>query len=190
MRTGLSFPVFDPYVETQYGSLSVCVRSPENGMNPPLIVKIIHIDAMRVASAYGFGDNPEEMAWRSLARWAESRRFLDDLSAHPVYGFNNPYPTQATPRYGYELWMKVGPEVEPEGDIRIGEFFGGLYAMTQCDVQSHPERIPALWQSLAAWCKENGHTMGTHHALEGYLSSPDDLSNLVLDLYCPILKPM
>jgi DNA gyrase inhibitor GyrI len=156
-------------------------------MASPLNIQIVRLDAMRIASAYGFGDSPEEVAWQNLARWAKPRGFLDNLSDHPVYGFNNPYPTPATPRYGYELWMKVGPEVEPENDVRIGEFFGGLYATTRCEVHGNPEKIPATWQSLAAWCKTNGYATGTHHALERYLSSPDDLASLMLELYCPIL---
>ena len=153
-----------------------------------ITVEIVRLDAMRVASAYGFGTNPEEIAWQKLASWAKPKGFLVDVFTHPVFGFNNPYPTPTTPRYGYELWMKVGPDVEPERDIRIGEFFGGLFAVTRCNVQGHPENIPSTWQALAAWCMEYDHPTGLHPAMERFLSSPEDLSNLVLDLYCPIVK--
>jgi DNA gyrase inhibitor GyrI len=153
------------------------------------IVQIIHLDAMRIASAYGFGHNPEEIAWQRMSLWAQPRGLLNDIDAHPLFGLNNPYPTPTTPCYGYEFWLRVGTEVEPEGDIRIGEFFGGTYAVMRCEVNGHPENIPASWQSLAAWCKTNAHTMGIHHALERFLSIPDDLTHLVLDLYCPILSP-
>ncbi len=151
-------------------------------------VEIRRVEPMRVASAYGFGTNPEEIAWAQLSRWAGPRGFLDDLNAFPVFGLNNPYPTPENPRYGYEFWMKVGPEVEPEGQIRIGEFFGGMYAVTRCDVAGHPERIAEAWQALADWCKDHGHPMGVHHALEHFCTRPDDLSLLVIELYCPILK--
>lgn len=40
-------------------------------------VSIVRIEAMRVASAYGFGDNPEEIAWRNMAAWARPKGFLN-----------------------------------------------------------------------------------------------------------------
>jgi DNA gyrase inhibitor GyrI len=158
-----------------------------NGMSTtPGRVEIVRLEAMRVASAYGYGENPEEIAWRKLAQWAKPKGFLDDITAHPIFGFNNPYPTPANSRHGYEFWIKVGADVEPEGEIRIGEFFGGMYAVSRCRVQGHPENIPAAWKSLGEWCSNSGHTLGTHHALERFLSSPENFSNLELDLCCPI----
>lgn len=151
-------------------------------------VEIVKLGPMRVASAYGFGANPEEIAWRKLAAWAKPKGLLDDIDAHPIFGFNNPYPTPDNPRYGYELWIRVGPEIEPEGEIRIGEFFGGMYAVTRCEVRGHPEAIPSGWQSFADWCRQNDHPLGTHHALEKFLTHPDDLNQLVLDLFCPIAR--
>jgi DNA gyrase inhibitor GyrI len=149
--------------------------------------RIIRLDAMRYASAYGFGTNPEEAAWQNMSQWARPRGLLDDLVTHLLLGFNNPYPTAATPRYGYELWLKADSDVEPEGNIRIGEFFGGDYAVMRCEVKGHPECVPAAWQNLIAWCKENGKTIGTHYAFERFLSTPENLDTLVLDLYCPVM---
>lgn len=152
-------------------------------------IKIIHLDAMRVASSYAFGSNPEARAWSKLVEWAKPKGYLNDNVNHPVFGFNNPYPTADTPRYGYEFWIKVGVEVEPEGEIRIEEFLGGTFAVTRCQVQGHPEtNIPAAWKALADWCKKNGHSLGSHHALERFLSSPDDLNNLELELLCPVIS--
>lgn len=153
----------------------------------PLHVEIIRLDPMRVASAYGFGDNPEEQAWQKLVAWAGPRGFLKNLTVNPVFGFNNPYPTQSHPRYGYEFWMKVSPEIEPAGDVRIVEFMGGTYAVTRCDTEGHPEKtVPARWQLLAAWCRESHRTLGRQPALEKFLTMPDDLKHLVIDLYCPL----
>ncbi len=151
-------------------------------------VEIVHLDAIRVASAYGFGLNPEEIAWGKLVEWAKPRGFLDDLAVHPIFGLNNPYPSGTSPRYGYEFWIKVDPDVEPEGDIRIGEFLGGNYAVAQCEVQGHPENIARGWQELVGWCKENNHSIASHHALERFLTNPGDVNNLVLDLCCPIIS--
>ncbi len=149
-------------------------------------VHLVHLEPMRVATAYGFGENPEVLAWRTFFAWAAPKGFLDDLQARPVFGLNNPYPRPGSTKYGYEFWVKVGPEVEPDGSIRIEEFFGGLYAVTRCDVKGHPETIPESWQELAAWCKENHHQLGHHPALERFLSSPGNLEELVMELYCPI----
>ena len=151
-------------------------------------IEIVHLDAVRVASAYGFGANPEEIAWRKLVAWAKPKGFLDDIALHPIFGLNNPYPSGPNARYGYEFWIKVGPEVEPEGEIRIGEFLGGNYAVARCEVKGHPESIAGGWQELAVWCKKNNHALASHHALERFLSIPDDLNALVLELCCPIVS--
>ena len=154
-----------------------------------LDVQIVKLQPIRVASAYGFGEQPEDRAWQKLVAWAKPRGFLEDFTARPVFGFNNPYPTAKTPRYGYEFWVQVGPDIEPEGDIRIYEFFGGPYAVARCEAKGHPEKnIPETWQRLAAWCKNNNHHMGHHHALEKFLTCPDNVNQLVMDLYCPILQ--
>ena len=143
---------------------------------------------MRCASAYGFGEHPEDLAWRRLSGWARPRGLLDDRDAHPIFGFNNPYPTSESPNYGYEFWIKVGQEVVPHEDIRIVEFMGGTYAMTRCEVRGHPEKISKCWQELATRCKEAGHRFGKHPALEGFWGTPEDLDNLVVNLYCPIIE--
>lgn len=152
-------------------------------------IEIRRLDPMRVASTHGFGANPEEVAWRKLVEWATPKGLLRDLTTHPIFGFNNPYPTPDNPRYGYEFWIKVGPETEPEGEVRIGEFLGGLYAVARCEANGHPEKnIPSGWQNLAEWCRNNNHPLGHHHALEKFLTSPADPSQLILELCCPIIS--
>ncbi|MDD1750520.1 MAG: GyrI-like domain-containing protein [Methanothrix sp.] len=149
---------------------------------------MVKLDPMRVASAYGFGEQPELTAWENLKQWAKPKGLLEDLEAHPIFGFNNPYPTRNTPKYGYVYWIKVGPDVEPEGNVRIEEFFGGTYAVQRCEVLGDPGRtVPSGWQSLAEWCKKNDHALAKHPALEQFLCPPDDLDHLVLLLHCPIL---
>jgi hypothetical protein len=48
-------------------------------------------------------------------------------------------------------------------------------------------RVGTPQQSLAGWCKENNHPLGSHHALEKFLTHPDNVERLVLELCCPIL---
>jgi DNA gyrase inhibitor GyrI len=149
-------------------------------------VQITQLKPMRVASAYGFGEHPEKLAWQQMVKWAQPKGFLRNIQAHPIFGFNNPYPTPEAPQYGYEFWIKVEQEVESEGTIRIVEFLGGKYAVTRCDVNGHPESIPESWQHLAKWCNDNNHPLAQHPALEQFLGTPDDLEHLVLMLHCPI----
>jgi DNA gyrase inhibitor GyrI len=158
-------------------------------MTPPMIVEIVRLEPMRVASTYGFGTNPEEIAWPKMEEWAGPKGLLGDPLAHPIFGFNNPYPTPDHPRYGYEFWIKVDPDMEPEGDVRVGEFLGGTYAVTRCEAAGRPETaIPSRWQGLADWCRENKRQFGSHTALERFLTSPGDPIHLVMDLYCPIVS--
>jgi len=154
----------------------------------PTEVHIVQLRAMRVASAYGFGEQPEQLAWQQLSAWARPRGLLNDPGVHPLYGFNNPYPTPDSPRYGYEFWIKVGAECEPADKIRIVEFMGGSYATMRCEIAGHPESIPEGWQILARWCQEHGHKIGKHTALEEFIGTPDYLDSLVLILYCPIVE--
>ena len=151
-------------------------------------IQIVELHPMRVASAYGFGEQPEEAAWNQLAEWARPKGLLDDLITHPLFGFNNPYPIPGASKYGYEFWIKVGNGVEPSGPIRITEFMGGTYASLQCNVKGHPEDIPSRWQELVQWCRDTHRILGKQPALEGFLTTPDDLQHLVLNLYCPLCE--
>lgn len=155
-----------------------------------LSVQIVTLKPMIVASAYGFGDNPEEQAWQRMSEWAKSKGYHEDRAAHPIFGFNNPNPSPASTHYGYEIWMKVEPGDEPSEKIRIVEFMGGTYAKARCSTQGDPAKdIPAAWKALAAWCKTNNHRFGHHQPLESVVSGQDKPDELVLDLYCPIVEP-
>lgn len=154
-----------------------------------LDVQIIKLEPMRVASAYAFGTGPEEEAWEKLVAWAQPRGLLDNIDEHPIFGFNNPNPISESSKYGYEVWIKVPIEIEPEGEIRVIEFMGGPYAVARCEALGKPyENIPATWQSLVEWCQKNSHKLGYHQALERFIAGIDSPDNLVLDLYCPIIE--
>jgi DNA gyrase inhibitor GyrI len=154
-----------------------------------LKVRILHLEPMRVACAHGFGQSPEEQAWRTLLNWAESRGLLDDRQAVRFFGFNNPDPSPGSPNYGYDQWMTVGPDVAAEGEIKIVEFPGGLYAVTRCEGL---DNIGQVWQQLVTWYEESPYKKAHHQWLEEYLSplSPLDtpLQECVFDLYLPIAK--
>jgi DNA gyrase inhibitor GyrI len=159
-------------------------------------VRIVELEPMRIATVWGFGESPELVAWEALEHWAGARGLFDDPEAHPIYGFNNPSPAPGSPNYGYELWIKVGNEVEPEGDVRIEAFGGGLYAVTRCEVpEGQYDVIGATWQRLAMWREDSPFHAGSHQWLEKSVltpqwpgAQPPPGIAFVLDLYLPIVK--
>jgi DNA gyrase inhibitor GyrI len=151
-----------------------------------LDVRVVELEPNRVASVHAFSASPEHDALEKLIAWAKPRGLLDDPQQHRIFGFNNPDPSPGSPNYGYEFWIVVGPDVEPEGEVKIKEFPGGLYAVTRCDVQGEDpgEVIPATWKRLIAWCEDTKYRYAHHQWLEEHTLQDEDL--LFLDLYCPI----
>lgn len=154
-----------------------------------LDVRIVTLEPMRIASAHAFGPSPEEEAMRKLVAWAEPMGLLADPKRHRIFGFNNPDPSPGSPNYGYEFWIAVGPDVKPEGDIKVKEFAGGLYAVARCEVQGDAyDIIPATWQQLVTWCVGSPYRSATHQWLEEHLGLPGSPDDFVLDLYLPIAE--
>jgi DNA gyrase inhibitor GyrI len=153
-----------------------------------LNVRIITLEPYRVASAYGFGPGPEGIAWEKMNAFVEARGLSQDGQGHRYFGFNNPSPTPGSPNYGYEQWITVDAETEAEGDIKIKEFSGGLYAVTRCQLSN----IFDTWQALAGWRETSPYQFGRHQWLEEVLSAPTSAGAIVesmeLDLYLPIAK--
>jgi DNA gyrase inhibitor GyrI len=154
-----------------------------------LNVRIVKLAPMRVASFWGFSESPETEAWEKLLAWATPRGLLENPEKHRLFGFNNPNPSAGSPNYGYEVWIVVDPDAEPEGNERILDFDGGLYAVTRCEVpQGQFDVIGETWKRLVAWREDGKYKCGTHQWLEESL--PMDLPGLefVLDLYLPIAE--
>jgi DNA gyrase inhibitor GyrI len=151
---------------------------------------------MRVASLWAFGESPEDQVWEKLEAWAGPKGLLDHPEEHPIFGFNNPNPSAGSPNYGYELWIVVGPDVEPEGDVRILDFGGGLYAVARCEVvEGDLENIGRTWKRLVAWREDSRYACATHQWLEKSVLIPQwpgtSMSpgvDFVLDLYLPIAE--
>jgi DNA gyrase inhibitor GyrI len=155
-------------------------------------IRIIELGSFRAASFYGFGDSPEVQAFDKLLAWAGRRGYLDDLQNHRIFGFNNPNPSAGSPNYGYEFWMVVGPDVEPEGEMRIIEFTGGLYAVLRLPApfQDDPyQSIPNGWQALMTWQEGSPYRIGCQQCLEEqfkYEETPP--GQWSMDLYLPIVE--
>jgi DNA gyrase inhibitor GyrI len=137
----------------------------------------------------GFGTGPEEQAWEKLLAWAGPRGLLADPKAHRIFGFNNPSPSEGSPNYGYELWITIEPQIEAEGEVRIVDFPGGLYAVTRLEQIDAPwDAIPAGWEDLYLWVEDSRYTMAGHQWLEEDFRRPGVTpeGKWQMDLYLPI----
>ena len=149
-----------------------------------LDVRIVTLAPMRVASGYGFGESPELQAWEKILAFTQNKGI--DLGKARFFGFNNPDPSPGSPNYGYEQWITTGPEVEPEGEIRMIDFDGGLYAVTRF---KGLEKIGGVWQELVHWSEDSSYRKGSHQWLEELLTSLDSpQEEWEFDLYLPIVE--
>jgi DNA gyrase inhibitor GyrI len=149
-----------------------------------LNVRIVRLEPMRVASAQGFGQRPEDQAWNKMKAFLEQQGWLAGLKARRFFGFNNPSPTPASPNYGYEQWVTLSPDVVPQGDVRVKSFAGGLYAVTHCKLTV----ITDTWKKMVVWREGSGYKPATHQWLEECLTpfAPEEESEF--DIYLPITE--
>ncbi len=85
-----------------------------------LDVRIVKLEPMRVASAHGFGEGPETLAWDKLIAWAKDAACGRTRSA-ALFGSTTPIPPQAARNYA----MKPGDGRSGsgiEGEITVKEF--------------------------------------------------------------------
>lgn len=154
--------------------------------SPIVPVRIVRLEPLRVICFNGFGPNPEELAWNKLKAWATAR----GIAGKRFFGYNNPNPDPGSPNYGYDVWMTVDEAVQADGEGRIIDFPGGLYAVLRCEAKDPGSDIPAAWQQLVAWEEQSPYRHGKHQWLE---ESFEMLANnaqegFILDLYLPIVE--
>jgi effector-binding domain-containing protein len=148
-------------------------------------VRIVKLEPMRMISSYGFGAEPEGIAWEKITAFAknEGLNLADDSIT--TYGFNNPNPSQGSPNYGYEIWLPAGEDKEPEGDLRIVDFTGGLYAVTTFKGIGN---IGETWRKLVEWRESSKYKPAHHQWLEELLSYEVPPEEFVFNIYLPISK--
>jgi DNA gyrase inhibitor GyrI len=149
-----------------------------------LDVRIVQLEPMHVACAHGFGDSPESQAAEKMQAYAASTGLALDDEAVRWFGFDNPTPSPGSPNYGYDVWVTVGPDAEPEGDVEIKDFPGGLYGVTGC---RGVNTITETWRRLVNWLEDSQYRRGSHQWLEELLTPPDvDYEEYRFDLYIPL----
>jgi DNA gyrase inhibitor GyrI/DNA-binding transcriptional ArsR family regulator len=158
-----------------------------------LNVSVIELEPMRVASVRVISETPEHDAWEKMHTWAQPKGLLEDIERHPVFGFNNPNPSPDQKEYGYEFWIRVGPDTKPADDVKIKQFEGGLYAVTTCKLKEEIESeffqkagYLESWKKIVDWVKTSKYKFGKHQALEKAHDPAAPEDELILDLYCPI----
>lgn len=150
-----------------------------------LDVRIVKLEPMTVASAYGFGSSPEAMAHEKMNAFLKAHGMLDGYGTkHRHFGFNNPSPSVGSPNYGYEIWVEVDAGTEPQDDIRITHFHGGLYAVTRFE---NLNNIGRVWGELVKWRETSKYREATHQWLENLINPLEtDITKYVFELYLPI----
>lgn len=139
-----------------------------------LRVRLERLQPMRAVCAHAFSDTPEEDAWKKIEAWAKPKGLLQREAGTRVFG-RNTYPTDNPEPHGYEFYLTVGLGIEPEGDIKIGEIPGGLYAVLRFKDLG---KIREAWEQLWNWIKENGYEHvgwkkgehGWHNGFEEHLN--------------------
>lgn len=153
-----------------------------------LDVRLIRLEPMTVASALGFGTQPELQAWDKILAYARDHHLLDQPQRPRFFGFNNPNPSPGSPNYGYEQWMTIPPDLQPENGIEIKEIPASLYAVARFQGL---ENIGSMWMRLVAWCEASPYQMGEGQCLEELISpieDMDDLSKYIFDLYIQLVE--
>ncbi len=149
-------------------------------------VRIVDLPPMRVASALGYGEQPEDQAATMITQLARKIGVEPGSPEYRSFGFNNPNPSPGSPNYGYEIWLVIGPDVEAEEPIAIKDVPGGRYAVTRFTGLSH---IGEFWRALVAWFEDSPHTYpsGGPCGLEEVINPTEtDPEKWTFDLYLPI----
>jgi len=152
-------------------------------------VRIVKLPPMRVACVNGFGDGPEGIAFDKMKAWAAAHNLLG--KPYRLFGYNNPNPSPGSPNYGYDVWITVDESVQTNGESRIIDFPGGLYAVTRMEVKNPGDEIPSTWQKLVKWMENSKYRHGRHQWLEEHIGPLEEMSDaqpFTLDLHLPITE--
>lgn len=154
-----------------------------------LEVRIVNLPPMRVVCLNGFGESPEGQAFEKMKAWAKAHSLPGE--SQRLFGYNNPDPSPGSPNYGYDVWLSVDESVQVDGEARLLEFPGGLYAVTRVEVKNPWEDIPSTWQKLVKWMEASRFHHGQHQWLEEHIGPLEAMGGeqpFTLDLHLPIAE--
>lgn len=154
-----------------------------------LDVRIVNLPPMRVVSVNGFGTEPEEQAFGKMKEWAKAHDLLE--KPYRLFGFDSVPQSPGSPNRGYDVWITVDESVQADGEARIIDFPGGLYAVTRIDVKNPWEDIPGTWQKLVKWMEASKYRHGNHQWLEEHIGPLEEMGGdqpFTLDLHLPIME--
>jgi AraC family transcriptional regulator len=152
-------------------------------------VRIVKLPPMRVVCINGFGEGPEGVAFDKMRSWATVHNLLG--KPYRLFGYNNPDPSPGSPNYGYDFWITVDEPVQADGEAKVIEFPGGLYAVTRLEVKNPWDDIPGTWQKLVKWMEGSKYRHGRHQWLEEHIGPLDEMGEdepFTLDLHLPIME--
>ncbi len=115
--------------------------------------RLERLETMRAAHIHVLSETPEEDAWRKMEAWAKPKGLLERDVGTRVFG-RNTFPTDNPEPHGYEFFLTVGPNTEPEGEIDIRQIPGGPYAVYRFE---NLNNIRKAWEHLWNWIKNAKH---------------------------------
>lgn len=154
-----------------------------------LDVRIVKLPPMRVACINGFGTEPEGQAFDKMKEWAKSHDLIG--KPHRLFGFDSVPQSPGSPNRGYDVWLTVDESIQADGEARIIDFLGGLYAVTRIDVKNPWDDIPSTWEKLVKWMEASRYHHGRHQWLEEHIGPLEEMGGdqpFTLDLHLPIVE--
>jgi DNA gyrase inhibitor GyrI len=132
-------------------------------------VRIERRTTLHAIYIHALSDTPEEDAMNRIITWAEAKG-LHQAQVKPRLFGRNSYPTDNPEPHGYECFLTVSSEYRPQGDFRVVEIDGGVYAVLRF---TNLFNIQDAWQHLWNWIKEHdyehsGMTKGKHGWVNGF----------------------
>ncbi len=111
-------------------------------------IRIVELPPMRVVCINGFGQEPEDQAFKKMFAWAKEHDLLE--KPHRLFGFDNPVQTPGSPNRGYDVWMTVDEACKADGEASLIEFPGGTLCghagRSHCSLGGHSPGLAAIGQ--------------------------------------------
>lgn len=146
-------------------------------------VRIVKIEASKVASFRSLGKHPEKDAFAVMVDWTQQQGLIGKKTTR-FFGFDNPGPSTGKSYYGYEVWVTVGSDAKGSDVIKVKDFPGGHYAVMTTELS----RIGEAWKELVAWCRSSDYEESTRQCLEEALELPTEVAHdgLKINIMLPI----